>query len=198
MVADIVFYLFATITVIAALGVVSVKNQVHSVLFLVLTFFTTAALFVLIGAEFLAAILVMVYMGAVAILFLFVVMMLDVEFAALKQGVAKYLPLGIAVGVIIFIELVVIITQVHVEPGAVFNAASEVPNTLEIGRVLYTKYLLPFEIASIILLVALVGAVALTYRERKRPKRQKISEQLARTREQSIELKKVASGEGAS
>lgn len=198
MVADIVFYLFATITVIAALGVVSVKNQVHSVLFLVLTFFTTAALFVLLGAEFLAVILIMVYMGAVAILFLFVVMMLDVEFAALKQEAAKYLPIGIGVGIVILFELVVIISQVHIEHEVVVSAAADVPNTLEIGRVLFSKYLLPFEIASLILLVALVGAVVLTYRDRKRPKRQNIPEQLARTREQSVELKKVASGEGAS
>ncbi|MBF0357501.1 MAG: NADH-quinone oxidoreductase subunit J [Magnetococcales bacterium] len=198
MVADIVFYLFATITVIAALGVVSVKNQVHSVLFLVLTFFTTSALFVLLGAEFLAAILIMVYMGAVAILFLFVVMMLDVEFSALKERAMQYLPMGIAVGVIILIELIVIITQVHIDHDAAGAVASDVPNTLELGRLLYTKYLLPFEIASVILLVALVGAIVLTYRERKRPKRQNIQKQMARTPEQSVELKKVASGEGAS
>jgi NADH-quinone oxidoreductase subunit J len=198
MVADIVFYLFATITVIAALGVVSVKNQVHSVLFLVLTFFTTSALFVLLGAEFLAAILIMVYMGAVAILFLFVVMMLDVEFAALKKQAAEYLPVGIAVGVIILFELIIIVSQVHVDHDGVAAVAADVPNTLEIGRVLYTKYLLPFEVASVILLVALIGAIALTYRDRKRSKRQHIPAQLARTREQAVELKKVASGEGAS
>ncbi len=197
MVAELVFYLFATITVIAALGVVSAKNQVHSVLFLVLTFFTTAALFVLLGAEFLAAILIMVYMGAVAILFLFVVMMLDVEFADLKKDAIQYLPIGITVGVVILIELIVIITQIHLDAGAV-AAAVDVPNTLAIGRILYTKYLLPFEIASIILLVALIGAVVLTLRERNRPKRQHIPKQLARTREQAVELIKVESGEGAS
>jgi NADH-quinone oxidoreductase subunit J len=198
MVADIVFYLFATITVVAALGVVSAKNQVHSVLFLVLTFFTTAALFVLLGAEFLAAILVMVYMGAVAILFLFVVMMLDVEFSKLKEEAVQYLPLGIAIGVVILVEMVVIITQVHVEHNSMVAVAGEISNTMEIGRVLYTKYLLPFEIASIILLVALVGAIVLTLRDRKRPKRQNIPKQLARTREEAVELKKVKSGEGAS
>ncbi|MBF0445364.1 MAG: NADH-quinone oxidoreductase subunit J [Magnetococcales bacterium] len=198
MVADIVFYLFATITVVAALGVVSAKNQVHSVLFLVLTFFTTAALFVLLGAEFLAAILVMVYMGAVAILFLFVVMMLDVEFSTLKEEAVQYLPLGIAVGVVILIEMIVIITQVHVEHDGMVAVAGEITNTMEIGRILYTKYLLPFEIASIILLVALVGAIVLTYRVRKRPKQQNIPKQLARTRAEAVELKKVASGEGAS
>jgi NADH-quinone oxidoreductase subunit J len=198
MVADIVFYLFATITVAGALGVVSAKNQVHSVLFLVLTFFTTAALFVLLGAEFLAAILVMVYMGAVAILFLFVVMMLDVEFSTLKEEAVQYLPLGIAVGVVILVEMIVIITQVHIEPDNMVAVAGEITNTMEIGRVLYTKYLLPFEIASIILLVALVGAIVLTLRDRKRPKRQNITKQLARTRAESVELKKVESGEGAS
>lgn len=198
MVADIVFYLFAAITVVAAVGVVSVKNQVHSVLFLVLTFFTTAALFILMGAEFLGAILVMVYMGAVAILFLFVVMMLDVEFATLKREAARYMPIGITVGAIILFEIVVIVSQVHIEPEPVAVAASQVPNTMEIGRILYTKYLLHFEIASVILLVALVGAIVLTYRDRKLTKRQSIPKQLARTRDESVELKKVASGEGAS
>ena len=198
MIADSVFYLFATITVLAAIGVVSVRNQVHSVLFLVLTFFTTAALFVLIGAEFLAAILVMVYMGAVTILFLFVVMMLDVEFASLKKEAVQYLPLGISVGIIILFELIVILTQVHVDNETLGAMASEIPNTVEIGRVLYTKYLLPFEIASVILLVALVGAIVLTYRQRKRPKQQNIPKQLSRTRDEAVELKKVASGEGAS
>ncbi|MBF0448535.1 MAG: NADH-quinone oxidoreductase subunit J [Magnetococcales bacterium] len=197
MVADIVFYLFATITVASALGVVSARNQVHSVLFLVLTFFTTAALFVLMGAEFLAAILVMVYMGAVAILFLFVVMMLDVEFASLRKEAAHYMPLGVAVGVVLLVELVAIITQVHFDHDAAEAVAASAPNTVEIGRVLYTKYLLPFEIASLILLVALIGAVVLTYRKRSRPKQQHIPTQLLRTKEQAVELKKVASGEGA-
>ncbi|MBF0368074.1 MAG: NADH-quinone oxidoreductase subunit J [Magnetococcales bacterium] len=196
MVADFVFYLFALITVVAALGVITVRNPVHSVLLLVLTFFTTAALFVLIGAEFLAAILIMVYMGAVAVLFLFVVMMLDLDFAQLRQGAVKHLPLGITVGLVILAEMVIIALShhgTHVEAGGV-----EVENTLEIGRVLFTRFLYPFEIVSVVLLVAIIGAVALTFREGARAKRQNIADQLARTRDDAIELVDVASGEGAS
>lgn len=195
MVADFVFYFFSTITVFSAIGVIASRNQVHSVLFLVLTFFSTAGLFVLLEAEFLAAILVMVYMGAVAILFLFVVMMLDVDISSLRRESVKYLPVGIMVGLVVLVELAVILSHVHV--GHPVQAAAQVSNTLAIGKVLYTKYLLPFEIASLVLLVALIGAIALTHRTRKRVKRQDILKQIARTREEAVELKKVASGEGA-
>ncbi|MEO5354506.1 MAG: NADH-quinone oxidoreductase subunit J [Magnetococcus sp. XQGC-1] len=195
MVADFVFYFFSTITVFSAIGVIASRNQVHSVLFLVLTFFSTAGLFVLLGAEFLAAILVMVYMGAVAILFLFVVMMLDVDMSSLRRESVKYLPVGIMVGLVVLVELAVILSHVHVGHHA--QAVAQVSNTLAVGKVLYTKYLLPFEIASLVLLVALIGAVALTHRTRKRVKRQDILKQIARTREEAVELKKVASGEGA-
>ncbi|MBF0146888.1 MAG: NADH-quinone oxidoreductase subunit J [Magnetococcales bacterium] len=195
MVAEFVFYLFAALTVLSALGVVGSRNPVHSVLSLVLAFFSTAGLFVLMGAEFLAAILVMVYMGAVAILFLFVVMMLDVDFAQLRRERVRYLPLGLAVGVVMLVELGLMLGHHHlVEPPV---AAVAVDNTLAIGQALFTRYIYPFEVASLILLVALVGAVALTHRERKRLHRQEISQQLARTREDAVELRKVASGEGA-
>ncbi|MBF0139065.1 MAG: NADH-quinone oxidoreductase subunit J [Magnetococcales bacterium] len=194
-VADIIFYLFATLAVLAALGVVGSRNPVHSVLFLVLTFFSTAGLFVLIGAEFLAAVLVMVYMGAVAILFLFVVMMLDVDFARLRRESVRYLPLGLTVGFVMFVELGFMVGHHHWDKAV--SGLDTVNNTLAIGQALYTRYLYPFEVASLILLVALIGAVALTHRERKRVHRQDIARQLARTKEDAVELRKVASGEGA-
>ncbi|MBF0623329.1 MAG: NADH-quinone oxidoreductase subunit J [Magnetococcales bacterium] len=195
-VADIVFYLLAAVLVIAALRVVTTRNPVHSALFLVLTFFTAAGLFVLLRAEFLAAILVMVYMGAVAVLFLFVVMMLDVDFAELRRGALSHLPVGLAVGGVILVELIIVALAQH-SAGPVTEPAVAVPNTLAIGRVLYTTYLLPFEIASLVLLVAMIGAIVLTLRKRPDVRKQVISHQLARTRDQAVELKKVASGEGA-
>lgn len=195
MVADVIFYLFATVTVLSALGVVGARNPVHSVLFLVLAFFSTAGLFVLIGAEFLAAILVMVYMGAVAILFLFVVMMLDVDFSMLRRESVRYLPMGFVVGAVMLAELGLMMAH---HPGEGLHLGLDnTDNTLAIGQALYTRFLYPFEVASLILLVALIGAVALTHRERKRVHRQDISTQLARTKEDAVELRKVASGEGA-
>ncbi|MBF0188322.1 MAG: NADH-quinone oxidoreductase subunit J [Magnetococcales bacterium] len=199
MLVELIFYLFAAITVGAASMVVISKNQVHSVLFLVLTFFSTACLFVLIQAEFLAAILVMVYMGAVAVLFLFVVMMIDLDFAELRKNTYEHLPLGIAVGGVMLVEMVAIGVTYHApEHLAVATPTPEgVHNTLALGRVLYSKYLLPFEMASLILLVALIGAVVLTLRSRKDRKRQDIGKQLARTRDEAVEVKKVKSWEGA-
>ena len=200
-VTDIIFYAFATVTALAAVGVVSCRNQVHSVLFLILTFFSTAALFVLLEAEFLAALLIMVYMGAVAILFLFVVMMLDMDFAELRRQAVNHLPLGLAVGLVILVELVVILTHGpagHETTAAVSAAAAQISNTRAIGQTLYTLYLYPFELASLVLLVALVGAVVLTLRERKKGvKRQNISRQLARTRADAVELKQRQPGQGA-
>lgn len=195
MVADIIFYMFAAITGLSAVGVIASRNQVHSALFLVLTFFSTAGLFILLEAEFLAAILVMVYMGAVAVLFLFVIMMLDVDFKDLRKEARNHMPLGIFVGLVLLVELVVILSHAH--GGHVDPMVTDVHNTLAIGRVLYTTFLYPFELASLILLVALIGAVTLTLRERKKVKRQDVSVQLARTREQSVELKQIKSGEGA-
>ncbi len=195
MVTDLLFYLFSAITVMAAVGVVTSRNQVHSVLFLILAFFNTAALFILLQAELLAALLVIVYMGAVAVLFLFVVMMLDVSFEELRKGMIQHLPLGVFVGAVILAELVVILSGIHAPHAPA--AAATIPNAQLIGQVMFTQYLLPFEVASFILLVALIGAVVLTHRRRKVVKRQIISEQLARTREQSVALVKVASGQGA-
>ncbi|ABK46111.1 NADH dehydrogenase subunit J [Magnetococcus marinus MC-1] len=196
MLVDVVFYLLAAIMLVAALRVITAKNPVSSVMFLVLAFFTAAGLFLLIEAEFLAVILVMVYMGAVAILFLFVVMMLDVDFALLRQGARDHLPLGIAVGAVVLFEFAAVASSIHPEQhGAVVG--ENVNNTLEIGKILYTKYLFPFEVASLILLVALIGAVALAHRKRNNVRTQNIPDQIARTRDESVALKKVKSGEGA-
>lgn len=195
MVADIMFYVFAAITALSAVSVISCRNQVHSVLFLILTFFSTAALFVLLEAEFLAGILIMVYMGAVAVLFLFVVMMLDMDFAELRRHAVNHLPLGLAVGLVILAELVAVLSHSHRLHEAV---STQIPNTKAIGMVLYTQYLYPFELASLVLLVALIGAVVLTLRERvKGRKGQSISRQIARTRDEAVELKQRKPGQGA-
>ncbi|MBF0582783.1 MAG: NADH-quinone oxidoreductase subunit J [Magnetococcales bacterium] len=196
MVVDIIFYAFAAVTALSAVGVVSSRNQVHSVLFLILTFFSTAALFVLLEAEFLAALLVMVYMGAVAVLFLFVVMMLDMDATDLRRQAMNHLPTGIMVGVVILVELVVVLSHAHShgEHGAV----ATVSNTRAIGQTLYTQYLYPFELASLVLLVALVGAVVLTLRTRsKGAKRQNIGQQVARVSAETVQLVQRKSGEGA-
>ncbi|MBF0339893.1 MAG: NADH-quinone oxidoreductase subunit J [Magnetococcales bacterium] len=198
MAADLVFYFFSAITVGAALGVIVSRNQVHSVLFLILAFFNTAGLFVLLEAEFLAALLVIVYMGAVAVLFLFVVMMLNVDYEDLRKGAIQHLPMGIFVGLVLLAEFAFILSGIHVDGHQVHaQAAAQVSNTMAIGQVLYTKFLLPFEIASMILLVALIGAVVLTHRKRKGVKRQVIADQIARKREDAVELVKVAPGQGA-
>ncbi|MEO5370118.1 MAG: NADH-quinone oxidoreductase subunit J [Magnetococcus sp. DMHC-1] len=194
-VADFVFYLFAAILLVAATRVITARNPVHSALFLVLTFFSAAGLFVLLGAEFLAAVVVMVYMGAVAVLFLFVVMMLDVDFAELRRGALAHLPLGLAIGAVILVELVAILLTFH--PAAVVAGLGGVSNTQVLGRVLYTRYLYPFEIASLLLLMAMVGAIVLTLRQRRMIKKQCISSQVARTREEGVTLIKKSPGEGA-
>ncbi|MBF0610025.1 MAG: NADH-quinone oxidoreductase subunit J [Magnetococcales bacterium] len=194
MVADLVFYMLAIETAVLGVLVVSARNPVHSVLFLVATFFAAAGLFVLLQAEFLAAILVMVYMGAVAVLFLFVVMLLDVDFAELRAGLVKHLPLGFFVGLMILAEMILVVTSLHTHGHP---APIQGDPTKALGMVLYTTYLYPFELASLVLLVALVGAIVLTLRARTGAKKQNVSEQLARRREDAVELKTVASGEGA-
>jgi NADH-quinone oxidoreductase subunit J len=198
--AAIAFYVFATVTVLSALMVVSSRNPVHSVLFLILTFFNSAALFVLMGAEFLAMVLVVVYVGAVAVLFLFVVMMLDIDFAQLRKGFLAYLPIGAFVGIFLLFELVAIGGTWIISPQAAGHAATPTPtdmtNTEALGRVLYTNYVHVFQIAGMILLVAMIGAIVLTLRQREGVRRQNVGAQLARTREQSVELRKVRPGEG--
>jgi NADH-quinone oxidoreductase subunit J len=197
----IMFYVFAVLAVASGVLVVSSRNPVHSVLFLIVAFFNAAGLFVLIGAEFLAMILVIVYVGAVAVLFLFVVMMLDIDFVQLRSGFVRYLPIGALVGFILLAELVLVIGSWVVAPGvpsaAAVPAAGGVPlsNTRALGNILYTRYLFAFQAAGLILLVAMIGAIVLTLRHRADVRRQSIAAQLARTR-QSVEVVKVPIGGG--
>jgi NADH-quinone oxidoreductase subunit J len=196
----IMFYVFAALAVAAGVLVVSSRNPVHSVLFLILAFFNAAGLFVLIGAEFLAMILVIVHVGAVAVLFLFVVMMLDIDFANLRSGFVRYLPIGALVGFVLLAELVLVIGSWVAAPGAskpVGTAGVQLTNTRALGDILYTRYLFAFQGAGLILLVAMVGAIVLTLRHRTDVRRQSISAQLARTRAQSVEVVKVPVGSGS-
>jgi NADH-quinone oxidoreductase subunit J len=196
------FYLFAAVAVASAVMVVTARNPVHSVLFLILAFFNAAALFVLMGAEFLAMILVIVYVGAVAVLFLFVVMMLDINLAELREGFARYLPVGALVGLVLLAELLLVAGSwvfAPEAPNAVSDklvAAEGVTNAHALGLVLYTKYVYLFQAAGLILLVAMIGAIVLTFRAREGARRQKIGDQLSRTPAQAVELRKVRSREG--
>jgi NADH-quinone oxidoreductase subunit J len=199
----IAFYLLAVATVVAGLLVVSAKNPVHSVLFLITAFFSAAGLFVLMGAEFLAMLLIVVYVGAVAVLFLFVVMMLDVDFAELRQGFAQYLPIGGLVGGILTLEMIFVAATVATNGAAGKNAApmaspAGVPNTEAIGRVLYTDYIFFFQLAGLVLLVAMIGAIVLTLRHKPGVKRQDIGKQVARTPKTGMELVQIKPGEGIS
>jgi NADH-quinone oxidoreductase subunit J len=202
-VQTILFYIFATGVVGSGAAVVAARNPVHSVLFLILAFFNTAALFVLIGAEFLAMILVIVYVGAVAVLFLFVVMMLNIDFAELRSGFVRYLPVGMLVGIVLLAELVLIsvswaVTPVRSAVVAATPATAAISNTRALGDILYTRYVFAFQIAGLILLVAMIGAIVLTLRHRPDVRRQSIAAQLARTRAQSVEVVKVPIGERVS
>jgi NADH-quinone oxidoreductase subunit J len=198
------FYLFAGICVASAVMVVTARNPVHSVLFLILAFVNAAGLFVLLGAEFLAMILIVVYVGAVAVLFLFVVMMLDVDFAELRQGFLNYLPVGALVGVIILAELLVVVGAWAIGPDvakaitAPIPPPSEISNTQALGLVLYTRYVYFFQASGLILLVAMVGAIVLTLQHKPNVRRQSIADQVARSRASAIDVVKVKSGQGLS
>ncbi|MDA9672495.1 NADH-quinone oxidoreductase subunit J [Alphaproteobacteria bacterium] len=196
MISSFFFYLFAAVTCLAGLMVVTARNPVHSVLFLILAFFNAAGLFILLQAEFLAMLLVVVYVGAVAVLFLFVVMMLDINFVELREGFQKYRTLGIVIGIILLAELFTTFFQLTSDSGALPEATG-VHNTVQLGRVLYTEYVYLFQLAGLILLVAMIGAIALTLRSRSGVKRQNISTQNSRRREDTVRLAKVNSGEGA-
>lgn len=200
MIAALFFYLFAGILIASAFMVIASKNPVHSVLYLILAFVNASALFIMLGAEFLAMILVVVYVGAVAVLFLFVVMMLDVDFAELKQGVLQYLPVGLLIGGIFLAELLLVVGAWVIGPGVPAAITAPIPagisNTEAIGLVLYTRYIFFFQIAGLILLVAMIGAIVLTLRHKERVKRQNISVQNARTPEMSIQVVKVRQGQG--
>lgn len=194
----IAFYLLAAVTVGAGFGVISSRNPVHSVLFLILSFFSAAGLFVTLGAEFLAMLLVVVYVGAVAVLFLFVVMMLDVDFAALRQGFARYMPLGGLVAGILAVEMIVVSSAVATE-GATKNAPmvhGDVSNIESIGRVLYTDYVYFFQAAGLVLLVAMIGAIVLTLRHKPGVRRQVIMDQVAREPKTGMRIVQIKSGEG--
>jgi NADH-quinone oxidoreductase subunit J len=200
----ILFYLFAGITVASAVMVVTAKNPVHSVLFLILAFVNAAGLFVLLGAEFLAMILIVVYVGAVAVLFLFVVMMLDVDFAELRQGFLNYLPVGALVGAVLLAELLILVGAWAIGPDVAkaitspIPLSSEINNTQALGLVLYTRYVYFFQAAGVILLVAMIGAIVLTLQHKPNVRRQNIAAQVARGRASAIEVVKVKSGQGLS
>jgi NADH-quinone oxidoreductase subunit J len=195
--AAIAFYVLAAVAILAAFAVISARNPVHSVLFLILTFFSAAGLFVLMGAEFLAMLLIVVYVGAVAVLFLFVVMMLDVDFVELRQGFLNYLPVGAIVALVLFAELGLVAGAAwQASARAAPIAAAEVTNAEAIGRVLYTDYLLLFQLAGLVLFVAMIGAIVLTLRERPGVRRQKVARQVGRRRADAVELKDVRPGQG--
>jgi NADH-quinone oxidoreductase subunit J len=196
------FYLFAIMTVAAAVMVVSARNPVHSVLFLILAFFNSAALFVLLGAEFLAMILVVVYVGAVAVLFMFVVMMLDISYAEMREGFLQYLPLGGIIGLILLLELAIVLGGFVFSPDAPKHLAAPIPigdaitNTQALGEIIYTNYVYFFQAAGMILLVAMIGAIVLTHRARTGVHKQRISDQVNRKPEDTVEVKDVPTGSG--
>ncbi|OBZ96284.1 NADH:ubiquinone oxidoreductase subunit J [Pararhizobium polonicum] len=196
------FYLFSFVAVASAFMVISARNPVYSVLFLILTFFNSAGLFLLTGAEFLAMILLVVYIGAVAVLFLFVVMMLDIDFTQLRSGVLEYAPVGALIGLVLAAELIIVVGGSSVSPEIAKTISMPIPaiadrtNTAALGDVLYTHYVYFFQIAGLVLLVAMIGAIVLTLRHRDNIKRQDIPTQVARTPKTAVEVVKVKSGQG--
>jgi NADH-quinone oxidoreductase subunit J len=202
MIAAMFFYLFGGLCVAAAFMVIAARNPVHSVLFLILAFVNAAGLFILLGAEFLAMILVIVYVGAVLVLFLFVVMMLDVNFAELRQGFLQYLPVGAFVGIIMLIELVLVLLSWVIGPEAQQAVAAPIPplakmlNTEALGHILYTRYVYFFQAAGIVLLVAMIGAIVLTLHHKPRVRRQNIARQVARNKASAIDIVQVRPGQG--
>lgn len=196
------FYAFAFVAIAAGVMVVVSRNPVHSVLFLILAFFNASGLFVLIGAEFIAMILVVVYVGAVAVLFLFVVMMLDINFVELRQGFMRYMPIGALIGIILAVELVFVLGawsisgEASLVKAAPIPAAGDISNINALGNIIYTRYVYLFQAAGVILLIAMIGAIVLTLRTREGVKKQRISDQVARTPEETVMVVKVKSGEG--
>ncbi|KAA0914755.1 NADH-quinone oxidoreductase subunit J [Aquicoccus porphyridii] len=199
-VASLAFYLFALSAIVGGFFTVVSRNPVHSVLFLILAFLSSAGLFVLLGAEFVAMLLIIVYVGAVAVLFLFVVMMLDVDFAELKAGMAQYLPIALAIGVVLLMQLGLAFGDWHIAEGAEAARAAPTPegveNTAALGLLLYDQYFLLFQLAGLILLVAMIGAIVLTLRHREGVKRQDVLQQMWRDPATAIELKDVKPGQG--
>jgi NADH-quinone oxidoreductase subunit J len=198
LIAAFAFYLFATLTIASALAVIFARNPVHSVLWLIVSFFNAAGLMLLVGAEFIAMLVVIVYVGAVAVLFLFVVMMLDIDFASLRSGFTRNLPFGIIVALVLLAEIVVALFAHQAGPAFASHniAAATQPNIVALGQLLYSRYLFAFELAGLILLVAMIGAIVLTHRSRRDTRPQKVWKQVARRPEDAIELTDPAVGEG--
>jgi NADH-quinone oxidoreductase subunit J len=194
------FYLFAGVCVGSAFMVIAARNPVHSVLYLILAFVNAAGLFVMMGAEFLAMILIVVYVGAVAVLFLFVVMMLDVDFSQLRQGFINYLPVGALVGALVLVELLLVVAAWAIGPNVPPGVSAPIPagitNTEALGLILYTKYVFFFQAAGLVLLVSMIGAIVLTLHHRENVKRQRIGEQVSRTPATAIEIRQVKPGQG--
>ena len=197
-IAVLAFYLFATLTIASAVAVIFARNPVHSVLWLIMAFFNAAGLMLIMGAEFIAMLLVIVYVGAVAVLFLFIVMMLDVDFAALRSGFTKNLPFGLMVAFVLVAEMVIAVSAWKAGPvtGGAQPASTSQPNIEAVGELLYTRFLFPFEIAGLILLVAMIGAIVLTHRRRGDARGQKARKQIDRRPKTSIKLAAPAVGEG--
>jgi len=196
------FYLFAGVTIASAFMVIASRNPVHSVLFLILAFFNAAGLFMIAGAEFLALILIVVYVGAVAVLFLFVVMMLDVDFAELRDGVLQYLPIGALIGIVLAVELIAVLSAGIIEPEAARVAVQPIPDMAEtsnikaIGDLLYTRYIFFFQLSGMVLLVAMIGAIVLTLNHKPNVRRQNIGDQVNRDAKAAVKLTKVEPGQG--
>jgi NADH-quinone oxidoreductase subunit J len=198
LIASIAFYLFATLTIAPAIAVVFARNPVHSVLWLILSFFNAAGLMLLVGAEFIAMLLVIVYVGAVAVLFLFVVMMLDIDFATLRSGFTKNLPFGIIIALVLVAEMLYAMKAWQAGPvlsGRHIPATSQ-PNIVALGQLLYSRYLFPFELAGLILLVAMVGAIVLTHRRRRDPRTPNMSRQVRRRPQDAVRMTQPEVGEG--
>jgi NADH-quinone oxidoreductase subunit J len=198
LIAAIAFYLFATLTIASAIAVIFARNPVHSVLWLIVAFFNAAGLMLLVGAEFIAMLVVIVYVGAVAVLFLFVVMMLDIDFAQLRSGFTRNLPFGIIVALVLLAEIIIAVSAWQAGPALSGRHIPETsqPNIVALGQLLYSRYLFPFEIAGLILLVAMVGAIVLTHRRRRDTRPQKISKQIRRRPQDAVRLRQPEVGEG--
>jgi NADH-quinone oxidoreductase subunit J len=198
LIALIAFYLFATLTIASAVAVIFARNPVHSVLWLILAFFNAAGLMLLAGAEFIALLLVIVYVGAVAVLFLFVVMMLNIDFATLRSGFTRNLPFGIIVALVLLAEMIVAVSAWKAGPGISGAAPAETsqPNIVALGELLYSRYLFPFELAGLVLLVAMIGAIVLTHRSRPDARPQNASKQIRRRPKDAVKLTKPEVGEG--
>ena len=198
MIALIAFYLFAFVTIASAVAVIFARNPVHSVLWLILAFFNAAGLMLLVGAEFIALLLVIVYVGAVAVLFLFVVMMLDIDFAELRSGFTRHLPFGLIIAIVLLLEVILAVSAWRAGPALSGAHPADVtqPNIVGLGQVLYSRFLYPFEIAGLILLVAMIGAIVLTHRSRGDLRTPKVDKQIRRRPEDAVQLAKPGVGEG--